>query len=335
MVSHWNTFTKQTRWYFIPLTIDLFSLIKFLRIEPLDKRSEWSSSITKPINMSKSPRAFGKLQILMKGITLRRVKTDIVDGKPILVLPPKVDEIRYLVMNEKERQLYDKVHKAGKAMFESLKASGTVMKNYVNILRAILMMRQACLHPSLVKYQEAHSVVEEDDIVDLGAPMSVDRAESVFKVLSQTDQDICIFCTNTVEITGAMITPCSHLYDMLNLRVCETCVQSLFSAPPLAAGPSSSSAMNQKPSVPCPSCNIPVNRKNLMEIPESAAAEKGQADLNFDMDEAGMTYPTKLEALILDLEQVRAKDSTSGVRTPTKSVVFSQFTAMLNLCEVC
>jgi SWI/SNF-related matrix-associated actin-dependent regulator of chromatin subfamily A3 len=162
--------------------------------------------------MSKSPRAFGKLQILMKGITLRRVKTDIVDGKPILVLPPKTDEIRYLVMNEKERQLYDKVHKAGKAMFESLKASGTVMKNYVNILRAILMMRQACLHPSLVKYQEAHPVVEEDDIVDLGAPMSVERAESVFKVLSQTDQDLCIFCANTVEIPGAMITPCSHLY---------------------------------------------------------------------------------------------------------------------------
>ena len=161
--------------------------------------------------MSRSPKAFAKLQILMKAITLRRVKTDVVDGKPILVLPPKTDEVRYLVMNEKERKLYDKVHQAGKAMFESLKASGTVMKNYVNILRAILMMRQACLHPSLVKYEEAHPVVEEDDIVDLDAPMSVARAESVFKVLSQTDQDVCIFCSNIAEVPGAVITPCSHL----------------------------------------------------------------------------------------------------------------------------
>lgn len=71
-----------------------------------------------------------------------------------------------------------------------------------------------------------------------------------------------------------------------------------------------------------------------MEIPESAVVEKQQPDLNFDVEEIGTMYPTKLEALIQDLEHVRVNDSTNGQRTPTKSVVFSQFTAMLNLCEV-
>ena len=89
----------------------------------------------------------------MKVLTLRRTKADIVDGKPLIQLPPRSEEIRLLQLDSVERKIYDEVHRRGKMFFDRLKAGGldVVMKNYIQILTAILMMRQACLHPSMVK----------------------------------------------------------------------------------------------------------------------------------------------------------------------------------------
>ena len=134
--------------------VDLYSLIRFLRVEPLNKKSEWMFHISKPISNSKNNEvAFSKLQLLMKVLTLRRTKADIVDGKPLIQLPPRSEEIRLLQLDSVERKIYDEVHRRGKMFFDRLKAGGldVVMKNYIQILTAILMMRQACLHPSMVK----------------------------------------------------------------------------------------------------------------------------------------------------------------------------------------
>jgi SNF2 family DNA or RNA helicase len=90
----------------------------------------------------------------MKGITLRRVKTDQIDGKPILSLPDKDEKVILLELSDKDRVFYDKIHNAGKRVFDSLRAQGSVLTQYTMILKAILLMRQACLHPSLAKFDE-------------------------------------------------------------------------------------------------------------------------------------------------------------------------------------
>ena len=127
----------------------------------MNKKSEWAYHISKPISKNEDNEvAFSKLQLLMKVFTLRRTKADIVDGKPIIQLPPRTEEIRLLQLDSKERKLYDEVHRRGKLFFESLKAGGldAVMKNYIQILTAILMMRQACLHPSMVKLNDFQNI---------------------------------------------------------------------------------------------------------------------------------------------------------------------------------
>lgn len=136
---------------------DLYSLVKFLRIEPLEKRAEWQFHISKAIAQAKSPAAFSKLQILMKGITLRREKDDLIDGKPIITLPERKEMTMLLDLEPSEREIYDRVHAAGRMFFERLRDKGQVMNHYVTILKAILMMRQACLHPSLVKMENLPS----------------------------------------------------------------------------------------------------------------------------------------------------------------------------------
>ena len=57
--------------------------------------------------------------------------------------------------------------------------------------------------------------------------------------------------------------------------------------------------------------------------------------VNFDDTDVSADVPTKLDALIRDLEIVREQDRcNSNPRNVTKSIIFSQFTAMLTLCEV-
>ena len=91
----------------------------------------------------------------MKGMTLRRVKTDTINGIPIISLPPKRETVRILSLDKEERTFYDKIHRAGKTLFNDLRDSGAVLKNYATILKAILLMRQACLHQSLPKFIES------------------------------------------------------------------------------------------------------------------------------------------------------------------------------------
>jgi SNF2 family DNA or RNA helicase len=48
-----------------------------------------------------------KLQALLKAILLRRTKTSLIDGKPIINLPPKTEEIQHVVFSEDERAFYN------------------------------------------------------------------------------------------------------------------------------------------------------------------------------------------------------------------------------------
>jgi SNF2 family DNA or RNA helicase len=133
---------------------DLFSLIKFLRIPPFNNKAAWNSYISKPVKFSSNSIGVHRLQTLMKTITLRRTKQTKINGKPILSLPARKDEVRNLKLSAKEQSMYDIVHAKAKAFFLQLKASGTVMRHYVHLLEIILRMRQICVHTGLVKDQE-------------------------------------------------------------------------------------------------------------------------------------------------------------------------------------
>lgn len=207
--------------------IDLYSLIRFLKIEPLNKKAEWLLHISKPIQSGRNKElAFSKLQLLMKIITLRRTKTDMVNGKPIIQLPPRSDETRLLVLEVNERKLYDKVHRLGQQFFERLQAQGTdaVMKEYIQILTAILKMRQACLHPRMVKEDNASKISklldeDEDDFRALDDPLTLKQSQRIFHLLRQVGEDSCVICSGPMEGAGNCVMPCKHLYVIVFILV--------------------------------------------------------------------------------------------------------------------
>ena len=82
----------------------------------------------------------------------------------------------------------------------------------------------------------------------------------------------------------------------------------------------------------CQICSTPWPENLLIEIPETIddSIDNLDGDLDFNMDEND--FPTKVKALLDDLGLVRYNDSMTN--QVTKSIVFSQFTALLTFLEV-
>ena len=180
---------------------DIFALIKFLRVGPLDDKSTWMEFIGSPVKYGQA-LGIARLQTVMKCITLRRTKdTRAQDGKKILALPPRKDELRFLQFNKEEQEIYDQFFNESKAEFKELSHRNEVMKNYVGILQKILRLRQICDHFELVKkpketsgadgstqsYEELAAAIVKEGI-------NASRAGAIFTLLKEAGTTQCVEC---------------------------------------------------------------------------------------------------------------------------------------------
>lgn len=192
---------------------DVFALIKFLRLSPLDDKQTWTTYIGLPVRYNQT-LGIVRLQTIMKCITLRRTKeTTSQDGKKILSLPPRRDELRYLKFETKEQSIYDQIYTESKEEFRDLSKRNEVMKNYVGILQKILRLRQICDHYDLIQgtgLLDAHDSPTHDDnmALDLSkAEFDLTRAQAIFTLLRESAIAQCVdcggeFCPSSDSIQG-------------------------------------------------------------------------------------------------------------------------------------
>ena len=184
---------------------DVFALIKFLQLRPFDDKNTWTEFIGTPVKFGQDI-GIARLQMIMKCITLRRTKeTRAEDGKAILALPPRRDELRFLQFDPQEQEIYNQYFQESKAEFTDLSSKNEVMKNYVGILQKILRLRQICDHFELVKAKE----VEQDgaasyesivaDIISQGLTQS--RACAIFALLRESATTQCVECGSELCIS--------------------------------------------------------------------------------------------------------------------------------------
>lgn len=129
---------------------DLFSLLKFLRVEPWGEFSFFNSFVCKPFQ-AKSTKALDVVQVILESVLLRREKRmKDKDGKPIVQLPPKKTEVRELEFSDLERKIYDNVYRRAYLQFAEIKANGSVTRNFSVIFSVLMRLRQAVCHPALV-----------------------------------------------------------------------------------------------------------------------------------------------------------------------------------------
>ncbi|KAH9942925.1 P-loop containing nucleoside triphosphate hydrolase protein [Amylocystis lapponica] len=190
---------------------DVYALIKFLRLAPLDDKSIWTEFIGTPVKYGQ-PLGVARLQTIMKCITLRRTKeSKAEDGRNILALPPRRDELRFLRFDEHEQAIYNQFFKESKDEFNELSNKNEVMKNYVGILQKILRLRQICDHFELVKNkglgligddQPPDSAATYEDIVAVVARegINVQRAAAIFALLKESGIAQCVECGH--ELAG-------------------------------------------------------------------------------------------------------------------------------------
>ena len=90
-------------------------------------------------------------QVVLSAVMLRRTKTTVVNGKPILQLPDRLVEIVDCPFDLGERAFYERVNELVQNRLETLQQEGGVAKNYTSMLMLLLRLRQGAWIPRVLQ----------------------------------------------------------------------------------------------------------------------------------------------------------------------------------------
>ncbi|RXM27412.1 Helicase-like transcription factor [Acipenser ruthenus] len=209
---------------------DLWTLISFLKLKPFTVKEWWNRTIQRPSMMGdpegfrQVPGGFifvaglifcgyvidgdmagkpitvsvkintgfskGRLQALIKSITLRRTKASKINGRPVVELPERKVFIQHITLSEEEKQLYESVRKEGRTVIGRYFSEGSVLTNYADVLAILVRLRQLCCHPRLF-------------------------GSSALTVDSKGSDEECAICLDSLR--SPVITYCAHVY-------CKPCI---------------------------------------------------------------------------------------------------------------
>lgn len=285
---------------------DLHGLVSFLKMEPLDDAGLFKRTVDRPMANGEQD-AVKRLQALVGSIALRRTKTTMRNGVPLVSLPPKEVYIVPVELEDAAKAKYKRWEDAGRAIIAQHLGAGTLMANYTAVLEVLLRLRQICCDPSLVKQDEpsfasliaAGSGTQSSKLTPELTAMLVD-------LLREGLENECPVCL--CEITVPCITLCRHIF-------CRRCIDAVIS--------------KDKPC--CPLCRGQISHTDLVELPppdeeeESAAAAVARGGA--EGEGSSQRFGAKINAL---LGTLRAALNTAPEE---KHIVFSQFTGMLDLVE--
>ena len=249
---------------------DLFSLVRFLRVEPWSNFSYWKTFITRPFEAGDFIRALNVVQTVLEPLVIRRTKDmKTPDGEPLVPLPPRTIEVEELQLSKAEKEVYDYIYTRAKRTLNATMEAGTLLKSYTTIFAQILRLRQSCCHPVLTRNKSIATEEEEAaaaaDIAngladDMDLQSLIDRFESeqseqdankfgahVLKQIQDEVEGECPLCLEDPMIEPA-ITGCWH-------SACKKCLLDYIDH------------QKDKHCLPlCVSCKEPINQRDVFEV---------------------------------------------------------------------
>ncbi|KAF7526836.1 hypothetical protein G7054_g10651 [Neopestalotiopsis clavispora] len=313
---------------------DLFSLVRFLKVEPWNNFSFWRTFITVPFESKDFMRALDVVQTVLEPLVMRRTKDmKTPDGQPLVPLPPKTVELVSIELSKQERDVYEHIFNRAKRTFSANVEKGTVMKAYTTIFAQILRLRQSCCHPILVRNQEVvadedMAGAEADAAAGLADDMDLDTLMESFKatlgdeknanaygahVLEQIRNEAaheCPICSEEPMIEHT-VTGCWH-------SACKKCLLDYIKH------------HTDKGELPrCFNCREPINSRDLFQVirhdddPDTRSSTPKVSLQRLGVNESS----SKIVSLIKHLRELRKEHPYM------KSVVFSQFTSFMTLME--
>ena len=328
---------------------DLFSLVRFLRVEPWSNFSFWKTFITVPFESKDFIRALDVVQTVLEPLVLRRTKDmKTPNGKALVPLPPRTIEIEELEMSKTEREVYDYIYTRAKRTFNATMEAGTLMKSYTTIFAQILRLRQSCCHPVLTRNKAivaeeeeaaaasdvANGLADDMDLQELVEKFTTESVEQdankfgahVLQQIQSEANNECPICSEEPMIEPA-VTGCWH-------SACKKCLVDYIEH---------QKAKNPEDLPRCFNCREIINERDIFSIirhepsptPESFNSEGNLYDATppsstrlpprISLRRIGAEGSAKIAALITHLKAIRTSQPY------TKSVVFSQFTSFLDL----
>jgi DNA repair protein RAD5 len=320
---------------------DLFSLVRFLKVEPWANFSFWKTFITVPFESGDFMRALNVVQTVLEPLVLRRTKDmKTPDGEALVPLPPRTIEVEKIVLSEDERNVYDHIYMRAKSVFSANAEAGTLLKSYTTIFAQILRLRQSCCHPILTR--KANLVEEEVDEKlakdlenGLADDMDLQSLIERFTANEGADQDVgnkfgahvlkqiqdeadaeCPICSEEPMIEQA-VTGCWH-------SACKECLLNYIAH------------QRDKGEIPrCFNCREPINARDVFEVVRHSHLTDHSADApppptqtpRISLRRSGLTGSAKTQALLGHLKKTRKEEPGA------KTVVFSQFTSFLDLIQ--
>ncbi|GIZ46355.1 hypothetical protein CKM354_000948300 [Cercospora kikuchii] len=336
---------------------DLFSLVRFLRVEPWSNFSFWKTFITTPFEKGDFVRALDVVQTVLEPLVLRRTKDmKTPDGQALVPLPSKRTVVEKLKFSEPESDVYEHIYHRAKKTFNANVEAGTLMKSYTTIFAQILRLRQSCCHPVLTRNKTI--VAEEEDAaaaadiangladdMDLGALIEKFEAEEgetdaakfgahVLKQIQDESETECPICFEE-PMEDQAVTGCWH-------SACKKCLMDYIEQ------------QASKGELPrCFNCREPINARDVFEVikhddddeehesdllnaavededdlytsTQSRAATENKKKPRISLRRVNQLGSAKISTLTTTLKRLKKKEPT------TKSVVFSQFTSFLDL----
>ncbi|KEF55845.1 uncharacterized protein A1O9_08596 [Exophiala aquamarina CBS 119918] len=334
---------------------DLFSLVRFLKVEPWNNFSFWKTFITVPFESKEIARALNVVQTVLEPLVLRRTKDmKTPEGEALVPLPPKTTLIEEVELSKTEREVYGLILTRAKRAFNESLQAGTLLKSYTTIFAQILRLRQSCCHPVLTRNKDI--VADEEDAAaalaadDNGFADDMDLQDLINRFTNDTDlaskddtstkDPISSFPARALrQIQDDSSGECTLCYEepMINPAVttcwhtaCKGCLEKYISR-----------QLDQGQAPRCFQCRESINPRDVFEVVRNNSPSnsfEAEGDLYEGCDTA--THATRISLRRLHPYSPTASTSAkiaallknlSSSPRGSKSVVFSQFTSFLDL----
>lgn len=158
---------------------ELWSLFHFLMPGFLGSATQFRQKFRVRIEQHGDAAARSKLGQMVRPFMLRRTKQEVVKE-----LPPKTEILETVELGDAQRDLYETIRLAMDEKVRSLLAAQGLSKSRIQVLDALLKLRQVCCDPRLVKLPAAKSVTES---------AKLDRLMEMISVLIEDGRKILLF----------------------------------------------------------------------------------------------------------------------------------------------
>ncbi|CEP63032.1 translocase ULS1 LALA0_S07e00870g [Lachancea lanzarotensis] len=333
--------------------MELYSLIRFLRIPPYNREQRFRMDIGNPLGRVTNnydsydlKQATKKVQVLLRAVMLRRTKDSQIDGKPILELPEKFIKDEEQTLEGAELAFYTDLEQKNQKKAEKL-MKNRAKGNYSSILTLLLRLRQACCHSELVlmgEYKSETSKVAngknfENDwlrLFELARRMPGIGKSTVIEGLEKMT---CPYCMEQMELDSAVvITPCGHM-------LCDGCADQYFEE--IRIQGNVRKIINSGYAVPCLVCNRIVDDNELVtyklydhavnqNLSVQGLKEEYDVEMTNQKSRLRQGYKINFETVEPSVKILQCLDivrNVLGTSEQEKVIVFSQFTTFFDLLQ--